>query len=91
MNPQMLSKMKYTAHINIMPLKELLDPQGKAVSSSLHNLGLTQVQDVRIGKHITLTLDAASKDEAGNMVQDACKKLLANQVMEAFDYTLVEG
>ncbi|MBS1584996.1 MAG: phosphoribosylformylglycinamidine synthase subunit PurS [Bacteroidetes bacterium] len=83
--------MKYTAHINIMPLKELLDPQGKAVSSSLHNLGLTQVQEVRIGKHITLTLDASSKDEAGNMVQDACKKLLANQVMEAFDYTLVEG
>jgi phosphoribosylformylglycinamidine synthase len=83
--------MKYTAHINVMPLKELLDPQGKAVSSSLHNLGLTQVQDVRIGKHITLSLDAASKEEATAMVQDACKKLLANQVMEAFDFTLAEG
>ncbi|OJW79085.1 MAG: phosphoribosylformylglycinamidine synthase, purS protein [Bacteroidetes bacterium 46-16] len=83
--------MRYTAHINIMPLKELLDPQGKAVSSSLHNLGLTQVQDVRIGKHITLTLDAANKDDANTLVQDACKKLLANQVMEAFDFTLVEG
>lgn len=83
--------MRYTAHINIMPLKELLDPQGKAVSSSLHNLGLAQVQDVRIGKHITLTLDAANKDDANTLVQDACKKLLANQVMEAFDFTLVEG
>ena len=83
--------MNYTAHINVMPLKELLDPQGKAVSSSLHNLGLTQVQDVRIGKHITLSLSAASIEEANSMAQEACKKLLANQVMEAFDFTLVEG
>lgn len=83
--------MKYTAHINVMPLKELLDPQGKAVNSSLHNLGLSQVQDVRIGKHITLNIEAASKSEAEQLVQDACKKLLANPVMEYFDFSLVEG
>jgi phosphoribosylformylglycinamidine synthase subunit PurS len=73
-----------------MPLKELLDPQGKAVNSSLHNLGLTAVQDVRIGKHITLNLEAADKKEAENMTREACKKLLANQVMETFDFTLAE-
>ncbi len=83
--------MKYTAHINIMPLKELLDPQGKAVNNSLHNLGLTQVQDVRIGKHITVTLDAANKDEAEKTVKEACTKLLANQVMESFEFSLTEG
>lgn len=83
--------MKFTAHINVMPLKELLDPQGKAVNNSLHNLGLSQVQDVRIGKHITLNIEAASKEEATKMTQEACKKLLANPVMEAFDFTLVEG
>lgn len=83
--------MKYTAHINVMPLKELLDPQGKAVNSSLHNLGLTQVQDVRIGKHITLQIEAGSESEANQMAQEACKKLLANPVMEAFDFTLVAG
>ncbi|MEI8279383.1 MAG: phosphoribosylformylglycinamidine synthase subunit PurS [Bacteroidota bacterium] len=83
--------MKYTAHINVMPLKELLDPQGKAVNNSLHNLGLSQVHDVRIGKHITLNIDAANKEEAQQLTQDACKKLLANQVMEAFDFTLTEG
>lgn len=83
--------MKFTAHINIMPLKELLDPQGKAVSGSLHNLGLTQVQDVRVGKHITLHIDAATKEEAENTTKDACKKLLANQVMESFDYQITEG
>ncbi len=83
--------MKFLAHINVMPLKELLDPQGKAVNTSLHNLGLTHVQDVRIGKHISLNIDAPNKEEAEKMTREACKKLLANPVMEAFDFTLVEG
>ncbi len=83
--------MKYIAHINVMPLKELLDPQGKAVNTSLHNLGLTSLHDVRIGKHITLYVDAPGKDEADKLVREACKKLLANQVMEAFDFTLTEA
>jgi phosphoribosylformylglycinamidine synthase PurS subunit len=83
--------MKYTAHINVMPLKELLDPQGKAVNTSLHNLGLTNLHDVRIGKHITLNIDAQTRDEAEKLTHEACKKLLANQVMEAFDFTLVVG
>lgn len=83
--------MKYTAHINVMPLKELLDPQGKAVNNNLHNLGLGQVHDVRIGKHITLHLEAANKDEAQKLAQEACKKLLANPVMESFDLTLTEN
>ena len=83
--------MKYTAHINVMPLKELLDPQGKAVNNSLHNLGLTNINDVRIGKHISLQLEAPTKDEAEKMAREACKKLLANPVMEAFDLTLAEG
>ncbi len=83
--------MQYTAHINIMPLKELLDPQGKAVNSSLHNLGLSQIQNVRVGKHITLAVDAKDKAEAETLVTDACKKLLANQVMEAFDISIIEG
>ena len=83
--------MKYIAHINVMPLKELLDPQGKAVNSSLHNLGLTSVQDVRIGKHITMNIEATSKEDAEKATREACKKLLANQVMEAFDFTLTEA
>lgn len=83
--------MKYTAHINVMPLKELLDPQGKAVNSGLHNLGLTGVNDVRIGKHISLAIEANSKEEAEQMTAEACRKLLANPVMEAFDFTIAEG
>lgn len=83
--------MKYTAHINVMPLKDLLDPQGKAVNNSLHNLGMSGVEDVRIGKHITLSIEADSKDAAEAMANDACKKLLANPVMEQFDVTVTEG
>jgi phosphoribosylformylglycinamidine synthase len=77
--------MTFTAHINVMPLKELLDPQGKAVMSGLKNLGMGQVQDVRIGKHITLQIEAASKEEAQQIAENACQKLLANQVMEYFE------
>ena len=83
--------MKYIAHINVMPLKELLDPQGKAVSNALHNLGLSHVQDVRVGKHISLHVEATGKEEAEKMTREACKKLLANAVMETFDFTLTEG
>lgn len=83
--------MKYTAHINVMPLKELLDPQGKAVNSSLHNLGLNSIENVRIGKHITLSVDADSKEAAEAITTEACKKLLANQVMEDFEVSIIEG
>ncbi|CAN5776770.1 phosphoribosylformylglycinamidine synthase subunit PurS [soil metagenome] len=77
--------MMYTAHINVMPLKELLDPQGKAVMSGLGNLGLKQITDVRIGKHITLQVEAASTDDAKKIAEEAAKKVLSNQVMEYFD------
>ena len=83
--------MTFIAHINVMPLKELLDPQGKAVNSSLHNLGLGQIQDVRIGKHITLRIEAHNKTEAEEVTTNACKKLLVNPVMEDFDFTIAEG
>ncbi len=77
--------MTYAVHINVMPLKELLDPQGKAVLSGLKNLGLKSIDDVRIGKHITLHLEAASEEEARSIAEEASKKLLANPVMEHFE------
>jgi phosphoribosylformylglycinamidine synthase PurS subunit len=77
--------MTFNIHINVMPLKDLLDPQGKAVTGSLHNLGLNGVRDVRIGKHISLQVEAADEAAARELAQDACKKLLANPVMESFD------
>jgi len=77
--------MIFSVQVKVMPLKELLDPQGKAVLSGLSNLGLKSVQDVRIGKNITLSVDAASKEEAKQVAEEAAKKLLANAVMEYFE------
>ena len=68
-----------------MPLKELLDPQGKAVLGGLKNLGLSAVEDVRVGKHISLQVEAASEEEAKSIAEEASKKLLANQVMEYYE------
>ena len=83
--------MTFTVAINVMPLKDLLDPQGKAVLGGLHNLGLKQIGDVRIGKRITLQVEADSSEAALEVAQQAASKLLANQVMESFDFTVVEG
>ena len=71
-----------------MPLKDLLDPQGKAVMGGLNNLGLKGIQDVRIGKNITLQIEAASSDDAKTIAEEASKKLLANPVMEYFEITI---
>jgi phosphoribosylformylglycinamidine synthase PurS subunit len=82
--------MTYTAEINVMPLKELLDPQGKAVLHGVNNLGLKDIADVRIGKHIQLKIEAKSVEEATALTEKACKKLLANPVMEYFEFTIHE-
>jgi phosphoribosylformylglycinamidine synthase PurS subunit len=77
--------MIYNIQVKVMPLKNLLDPQGKAVLSGLSNLGLTAVQDVRVGKHITLQVEADSETAAKAIAEEASKKLLANAVMEYFE------
>lgn len=83
--------MKFHAHINVMPQKALLDPQGRAVSGSMKNLNLPEIGNVRIGKHITLEVEAGSVDEAKEKVDTACKKLLANPIMETYEFSLSEG
>jgi phosphoribosylformylglycinamidine synthase len=77
--------MTYTVQIKVMPLRELLDPQGKAVMGGLRNLGIRSVSDVRIGKSISLQIEAASADEAKKIAEEASRQLLANPVMEYFE------
>ncbi len=77
--------MTYTVEIKVMPLKELLDPQGKAVMGGLANLGLTAIQDVRVGKNISVQVEADSADQAKELARAAAQKLLANPVMEYFE------
>ena len=73
-----------------MPLKTLLDPQGKAVTGSMSNIGLSEIENVRIGKHITLEINAENKEQAEEKTEEACKKLLANQIMESYEFTVTE-
>ena len=80
--------MNYTVQIKVMPLKELLDPQGKAVMGGLKNLGLSGVEDVRIGKNITLQINAENAEQAKTLAEEASKKLLANPVMEYFEVSI---
>ena len=77
--------MTYIVEIKVMPLKELLDPQGKAVLGGLANLGLSAIQDVRVGKNITVQVTADSVDQAKELARTAADKLLANPVMEYFE------
>lgn len=80
--------MKYLAEIDIMPHKALLDPQGKAVSNSMGNVGLSEITNVRIGKHITLEVEADSSETANTMVDEACKKLLVNMTVESYEFAI---
>lgn len=80
--------MIFTVQIKVMPLKDLLDPQGKAVMGGLQNLGLNNVSDVRIGKHIDLQIEAENRETAIATAEEAAKKLLANPVMEVYEITV---
>jgi len=82
--------MRFKAEIDVMPLDALLDPQGKAVTSSMKNIGLSAIEGVRIGRHVRLFVEASDKSAADAMVDDACKKLVANQIMESYYYTIEE-
>ena len=83
--------MKFIAHINVMPQKPLLDPQGRAVSAGMKNLNLNEIDNVRIGKRISLEVEAASKEVASEKVETACKQLLANPIMETYEFHLEEA
>jgi len=80
--------MKFKAEIDILPQKALLDPQGKAVSGSMKNVGLPQIDHVRIGKHISLEVEANDEVSAKELVDTACKKLLANLIMETYEFSI---
>lgn len=77
----------YKAKINITLRKSILDPKGKAARNALHNLGLNEARDVRIGKFVEMDIEATNDNEAYKLADEACSKLLANEVME--DYQIL--
>ncbi len=83
--------MKFKAEIDVMALDALLDPQGKAVTNSMKNIGLPEIDGVRIGRHVRLFVEAATKEVAEQKVEEACKKLLSNQIMESYAFSVTEA
>jgi phosphoribosylformylglycinamidine synthase subunit PurS len=81
----------YKANVNITLRKSILDPKGKAAHHALHNLGLKNVDGVRIGKFIELDIDAGSEQEAREIADKACTQLLANEVMEDFEIEITKA
>ena len=81
----------YKATVNVTLRKSILDPKGKAAHHALQDLGLNNVNNVRIGKLIELDIDAESEDKAHEIAETACTKLLANEVMEDFEITISEN
>lgn len=78
----------FKATVNVTLRKSILDPQGKAAHQALQNLGLKQVEGLRIGKLIEMDIDADSEQKAREIAEEACARLLANQVMEDFEITI---
>ena len=80
--------MKFKAEINIMTQEQILDPQGKVVTQSLNSMGMNTIENVRIGKHIEFIIEANTESEAKTLVDDSCKKLLANLIMENYSFVV---
>ncbi len=81
----------YKAKVNITLRKSILDPKGKAAHHALQNLGLNKIDDVRIGKFIEMDIQADSKEAARELADNACSKLLANEVMEDYQIQIEEN
>ena len=82
--------MIFSSQIKITLRKSILDPQGKAIEHSLKSIGYDSILDTRIGKFIELKVEADSPEKAKQITDDACKKLLANPVMEDYEFEITE-
>lgn len=80
----------YSAKIKVTLRKSILDPQGKAVEHSIQSLGYKNILDTRIGKFVELNIDTNSTEEARLITDEVCKKLLANPVMEDYQFEVVK-
>ena len=78
----------FLAKVHIMPKPSILDPQGQAVAQALHKLGHKELKELRVGRYIELRLDMKEKAQAEKKVKDYCETLLANTVIESYDFEL---
>jgi phosphoribosylformylglycinamidine synthase subunit PurS len=80
----------FKAKVTIKRRPSILDPQGKAVEKGAELLGLINIKDTRIGKYVEFTVATGNKSDAEKEVNDYCKKLLANPIMDDYEFSLEE-
>ena len=80
----------YLSRIKVTLRKTILDPQGKTVEHSIQSLGYRNIKDTRIGKYIELKIDADTENDAKKITDEICKKLLANPVMEDYEFKVIK-
>ena len=79
---------KFAAQINVMPRAEISDPQGQTVERTLPSIGFEGITGVRVGKRITLTVEAPDEESARTIVSNASEKILANPIIEDYELEL---
>lgn len=78
--------MRYIVEVNVMPLKHLPDHQGKEITVCVHNLEFQEIQNIRVGKHFKIEIEAESKESAMVIVNNVCNKLLCNTSVEGYEF-----
>jgi phosphoribosylformylglycinamidine synthase len=78
------------ARIIVMPKKTVLDPQGKAVKHALESMNFTGIKDVRVGKFLEIELEGGNRAELEKKIDEACRKLLSNPVIEEYTFEIHE-
>ena len=82
--------MKFSAKISVMPQNALLDPQGKTVEKNTSKLGIENISNIRIGKHIFLEVESENLEKAKETIKEICEKLLVNQITEQYDFEIIK-
>ncbi|MDA1036089.1 MAG: phosphoribosylformylglycinamidine synthase subunit PurS [Chloroflexi bacterium] len=80
--------MQFSAQVHVTLKPTVNDPQGNAVLGSLHTLGFESVRSVRVGKYLTLALEASDEQDASSQVDAMCERLLANTVIESYETSI---
>ncbi len=81
--------LRLTARVHVFPRREILDPQGKAIADTLARLGFGEVSEIRAGKAFDIELEAESEEAASRRLDEMCRRLLANPIIEDFTWQLV--
>lgn len=83
--------MNFLVRVYVTPKKAILDPEGKAVAGSLKSLGYEEVSDVRLGKYIELSLSGGDESVVSARVEEMCRRLLSNEVIEDYRFDVEES